>query len=54
MRHFGVYGLLWYRGHVATVLKSRRPYDGLLDLPGGSPEDSETPEQTLAREVHAP
>ncbi|WP_084678691.1 NUDIX domain-containing protein [Actinopolymorpha alba] len=50
-RHFGVYGLLWQGNHVVTVLKSRGPYKGLLDLPGGSPEGAETPEQAVVREL---
>jgi 8-oxo-dGTP pyrophosphatase MutT (NUDIX family) len=50
-RQFGVYGLLWPHGQIVTVLKSRGPYRDLLDLPGGSPEGTETPEQTLVREL---
>ena len=33
------------------VRKSRGPYAGLLDLPGGSPEPGESIMQTLAREL---
>jgi 8-oxo-dGTP pyrophosphatase MutT (NUDIX family) len=50
--HFGVYGLLWHHGLLVTVLKSRGPYRAMLDLPGGSPEGSEKPEQTLVREFY--
>lgn len=50
--HSGVYGLWWQSGLLVVVRKSRGPYTGLLDLPGGGPEDSETPAQTLRRELH--
>ena len=33
------------------IRKARGSYTGLYDLPGGSPEEGETPEQTLAREI---
>ncbi|MFF5790802.1 NUDIX domain-containing protein [Paeniglutamicibacter sp. NPDC012692] len=49
--HFGVYGLWKQDGQVVLVRKSRGPYSGLLDLPGGSPEINETEDQTLAREL---
>lgn len=49
--HWGVYGLWRQRSLVVAVRKSRGPYTGLLDLPGGAPEDDETPEQTLRREL---
>ena len=49
--HFGVYGL-WKQGdQLVLVRKSRGPYAGLLDLPGGSPEINETEDQTLSREL---
>lgn len=51
MQHFGVYGLWRHEGHLVLVHKTRGPYTGLLDLPGGSPEADETREQTLAREL---
>ncbi len=49
--HFGVYG--WWRqdGRVVCVRKRRGPYTGQLDLPGGSPEPGEDPDETLAREL---
>ena len=34
-----------------VIRKARGPYTGLYDLPGGSPEADETPEQTVAREI---
>lgn len=53
MEHRGVYGI-WTnaRGHVVLVRKSRGPYVGLLDLPGGSPEPGESSEETLLRELN--
>lgn len=51
MEHRGVYGLWRQHGLLVAVRKARGPYTGLLDLPGGAPEDSETPEETLRREL---
>jgi len=49
--HYGIYGLWRHQGRLVLVRKSRGPYTGLLDLPGGSPEPGESSEQTLAREL---
>lgn len=49
--HFGVYGLHRENGHVLAVRKTRGPYTGQLDLPGGSPEANETWMDTLLREL---
>lgn len=51
MQHRGIYGI-WFdaNGRVPLIRKSRGPYTGLLDLPGGTPEVGEAPEQTLRRE----
>ncbi|WP_263118601.1 NUDIX domain-containing protein [Cellulomonas fimi] len=52
MQHRGVYGIwLDKGGRIPLIRKSRGPYTGLLDLPGGTPEVGETPEQTLRREL---
>lgn len=51
--HFGVYALIESacREKILLIKKSRGPYEGLLDLPGGTPEPYEILEQTLCREV---
>jgi ADP-ribose pyrophosphatase YjhB (NUDIX family) len=50
-RHLGVYGLIIKNGKIALVSKSRGAYTGKLDLPGGSFEHGERPEETLIREI---
>lgn len=50
-RHLGAYGLIINDGKIALVLKSRGAYTGKLDLPGGSFEHGERPEETLIREI---
>ena len=50
-RHLGVYGLIIDENKIALVLKSRGAYKGKLDLPGGSIEHGERPEDTLVREI---
>ena len=49
--HLGVYAIILKEGSILLIKKSRGPYTGKLDLPGGKPEHGETPEQTLTREV---
>lgn len=49
--HRGVYGCIIRQGKMLVIQKARGPYTGLFDLPGGSPEAGETPEQTLFREI---
>lgn len=36
---------------ILAVKKTRGPYQGLWDLPGGKPEKAETPQETLVREM---
>lgn len=50
-QHFGIYGLWRHEARLVLVRKSRGPYTGLLDLPGGTPEPGETVSETLAREL---
>ena len=49
--HFGVYGIIRRDNKILLIKKTRGPYTGMLDLPGGSPEKDETAEQTLRREI---
>jgi ADP-ribose pyrophosphatase YjhB (NUDIX family) len=49
--HFGVYGSLVKDGAILLIKKSRGPYSGRLDLPGGRLEHGETLEKALEREV---
>lgn len=49
--HLGVYGVIKKDNKILVIKKARGPYTGLYDLPGGTPEGDETPEETLAREI---
>jgi len=49
--HLGVYGVIKKEGKILVIKKARGPYTGLYDLPGGTPEDNETPEETVTREI---
>ncbi len=48
--HIGVYGLMEQNSKILVVHKSRGPYTGLVDLPGGRPQHGESIEETLRRE----
>ncbi|MEL6193218.1 MAG: NUDIX domain-containing protein [Bacteroidota bacterium] len=51
-RHYGVYGfILNAHREVLVIVKTRGPYTGRYDLPGGSPEKGESAEETLTREI---
>jgi len=50
-RHFGCYAVIMRENSLLCVRKSRGPYKGLWDLPGGAPELSESLEATLRREL---
>lgn len=50
--HFGVYAHIRHADQILLVHKTRGPYTGLLDLPGGTPEPGESWAQTLERELH--
>ena len=49
--HLGVYGVIKQDNKILLIKKARGPYTGLYDLPGGSPENDETPEETVTREI---
>ena len=51
MRHLGAYGLIIDDNKIALIRKSRGAYKGKLDLPGGTIEHGERPEETLVREI---
>jgi 8-oxo-dGTP pyrophosphatase MutT (NUDIX family) len=51
MKHFGVYAIWQQDARTVLVRKTRGPYSGLLDLPGGSPEPGESELTTLRREL---
>jgi 8-oxo-dGTP pyrophosphatase MutT (NUDIX family) len=50
--HEGVYALIKRDGDLLVIRKSRGPYEGWLDLPGGSKEPGETSDVALERELH--
>lgn len=49
-KHFGVYGLVTLNNKILLINKKTGPYDGKLDLPGGTIEFCEKPVDTLKRE----
>jgi ADP-ribose pyrophosphatase YjhB (NUDIX family) len=49
--HFGIYGYLKNDDSILLIKKARGPYKGMYDLPGGSPYENETNEETLTREI---
>jgi len=48
--HVGVYGIYIKNAKVLLIKKSRGPYEGMFDLPGGKIEKGETLEHALRRE----
>lgn len=48
--HIGIYGLVIKDEKIVLIKKANGPYKGKLDLPGGSLEFGEKPEDTLIRE----
>ena len=51
MNHFGVYGVCVREGRILCIRKTRGPYRGRFDLPGGTPEEGESLLETLQREM---
>ena len=49
--HIGIYGLVIKDNKILLIKKANGPYKGKLDLPGGSLEFGEKPENTLIREM---
>jgi len=49
-KHLGVYGIIIQNNEIVLVKKNGGPYDGKLDLPGGSIEFEEEIENALIRE----
>ena len=50
LKHIGVYGLLIKDNKILLIKKCGGPYDGKLDLPGGTIEFNESIEDALVRE----
>lgn len=49
--HLGAYGLIINDGKIVLIKKANGPYKGKLDLPGGTIEFGERPEETVIREL---
>jgi ADP-ribose pyrophosphatase YjhB (NUDIX family) len=50
-KHLGAYGLIIENNKILLIKKFGGPYNGKLDLPGGTIEFCEKPEDTLKREL---
>ncbi len=50
-KQFGTYGIIIENEKILLIKKYGGPYNGLLDLPGGTIEFCERPEETLKREL---
>ena len=50
-KQLGTYGLILEKGKILLIKKNGGPYDGKLDLPGGTIEFCEKPAETLKREL---
>ena len=50
-KQLGTYGLVIQNGKILLIKKFGGPYDGKLDLPGGTIEFCERPEEALKREL---
>ena len=52
LKHLGAYGLLIDDNKILLIKKAKGPYKGKLDLPGGTIEFEEKPEDALVREFN--
>ena len=50
--HIGAYGIITKDNEIVLIRKGRGGYTGKLDLPGGGIEHTETPQETLVRELY--
>ncbi len=50
-KQLGAYGLIVQDGKILLIKKNGGPYDGKLDLPGGTIEFCEKPSEALKREL---
>lgn len=50
-KHLGAYGVLINERKILLIKKVSGPYDGKLDLPGGTIEFGESPRESLIREL---
>ena len=50
-KQLGAYGLILKEGKILLIQKNGGPYDGKLDLPGGTIEFCEKPDDALKREL---
>ncbi len=50
-KQLGAYGLIIKNNKILLIKKNGGPYDGKLDLPGGTIEFSERPSEALKREI---
>lgn len=50
-KHLGAYGIIIEKGNILLIKKFGGPYNGKLDLPGGTIEFGERPKDTLKREL---
>ena len=51
LQNFAVYGVIVDGNRILLVQKSKGPFKGLWDLPGGIIQYGESPETTLLREI---
>ena len=51
LKHLGAYGLLIQNEKILLIKKATGPYQGKLDLPGGTIEFCEKPDKALKREL---